>query len=261
MESYTIRKNDQFNSIEVIFSGKPSEAIRTALKGLRFRWHGVKKLWYGYAEEDAVRAAIDGQEGKEDKPETYSLETTEAYMGAVGFVGSNANKHLYGAELSQAIRDAIKKDGIKGVSVAKDTYSMGQSIRVTVPVTDADILTVDQLIDSTSIFDYESYGWIPDTDIDWRPNVSIDTVNGWPQEKIDRVHKKLAEEEIARYKRGKTSINHYHIDSYKVFTGAFKAKLHRVTLIAQSFNYSDSNAMVDYYDVNFYFSLYAKYRN
>ena len=57
---YTITKNEQFNSVEVVFNGKPSEAVRAALKGLRFRWHGVKKLWYGYATEEAVKAAIDG---------------------------------------------------------------------------------------------------------------------------------------------------------------------------------------------------------
>ena len=57
---YSIKRNEQFNSLEVVFSGKPSEEIRNALKSLRFRWHGVKKLWYGFADEEKVRAAIDG---------------------------------------------------------------------------------------------------------------------------------------------------------------------------------------------------------
>lgn len=60
MESYTINKNAQFNSLEVVFNGKPSEAVRTALKSLKFRWHSVRKLWYGYADEETVRAAIEG---------------------------------------------------------------------------------------------------------------------------------------------------------------------------------------------------------
>ena len=59
--NYTITKNTQFNSVEVLFDGKPSEEVREALKGLRFRWHGQKKVWYGFASEDAVRAAIEGK--------------------------------------------------------------------------------------------------------------------------------------------------------------------------------------------------------
>jgi len=65
--TYTINHNDQFNSIEVIFNGKPSEAVRDALKDLRFRWHGVRKLWYGYKTEEETRQAIDKAQG-ESKP-------------------------------------------------------------------------------------------------------------------------------------------------------------------------------------------------
>lgn len=57
--TYTINHNSQFNSLEVSFNGKPSEAIREALKSLRFRWHGVKKVWYGFADEMKVKEAID----------------------------------------------------------------------------------------------------------------------------------------------------------------------------------------------------------
>ena len=55
---YTMTSNTEFHSLEISFSGKPSAAVRDALKGLRFRWHGVKKLWYGYADAAAVRDAL-----------------------------------------------------------------------------------------------------------------------------------------------------------------------------------------------------------
>ncbi len=73
--TYTITNNTEFNSIEIVFDGKPSEAVREALKALRFRWHGVKKLWYGYAEENTVRAAIDG---KADKTRTAQKKAQSA---------------------------------------------------------------------------------------------------------------------------------------------------------------------------------------
>lgn len=56
---YTIRKHPKLESLEITFDGKPSETVRTALKGLRFRWAPSKGVWYGYATEEAVRAAID----------------------------------------------------------------------------------------------------------------------------------------------------------------------------------------------------------
>lgn len=60
--TYTITTNPDFNSIEIAFDGKPSEAIREALKAMRFRWHSVKKVWYGYKDEQTARAAIDNAE-------------------------------------------------------------------------------------------------------------------------------------------------------------------------------------------------------
>lgn len=62
--AFTITNNAQYNSVEISFDEKPTEAIREALKALRFRWHSVKKVWYGYATEEAVKAAIEGQSGE-----------------------------------------------------------------------------------------------------------------------------------------------------------------------------------------------------
>lgn len=57
---YTITHNADFDSTEITFDGKPSEAVRDALKALRFRWHGKRRVWYGYRDPDTVRAAIEG---------------------------------------------------------------------------------------------------------------------------------------------------------------------------------------------------------
>ena len=58
---YIITHNSDFGSLEIKFEGKPAAEVRAALKALKFRWHSVKKIWYGYADEAAARAAIDGQ--------------------------------------------------------------------------------------------------------------------------------------------------------------------------------------------------------
>ena len=68
--NYFITTNPQFNSIEISFSEKPSEQIREALKAIKFRWHGVKRVWYGYSTEDEAREAIEGKaaQDKTGKP-------------------------------------------------------------------------------------------------------------------------------------------------------------------------------------------------
>jgi len=60
--TYDIRMNEQFKSVEITFTEKPAETIRAALKGLGFRWHTVKKIWYGYADRETVEKALQGQE-------------------------------------------------------------------------------------------------------------------------------------------------------------------------------------------------------
>lgn len=74
---YKITRNEAYNSLEISFDGKPSEAVRNALKALKFRWHRVKGLWYGFAPVEAVEAAINSQQApttnaapKAEKPAT-----------------------------------------------------------------------------------------------------------------------------------------------------------------------------------------------
>lgn len=61
------RKNLEHEGIEVEFDGKPSEEIRSKLKGAGFRWSWVQKVWYakgnnGYAKTVAEELAEYGGE-------------------------------------------------------------------------------------------------------------------------------------------------------------------------------------------------------
>lgn len=58
--NYTIARNEQHNGLEITFDGKPSVEVRDALKALHFRWHSVRKLWYGRATVEEIHAAING---------------------------------------------------------------------------------------------------------------------------------------------------------------------------------------------------------
>jgi hypothetical protein len=102
MTTYTIATNPDFNSIEITFPGKPSEAIREALKALRFRWHGVKKVWYGYTTEETARQAIENAEGekpteakkpaaKAEKVNKYGVKVGDIFDADWGWEQTNVN--------------------------------------------------------------------------------------------------------------------------------------------------------------------------
>lgn len=102
MEStYTATKNEQFNSIEVSFLDKPSEAVRDALKALHFRWHSVKKVWYGYADEDTTRTAIENAlngikttaapKTKAEKKNKFGVKVGDLFYASWGYEQTNVD--------------------------------------------------------------------------------------------------------------------------------------------------------------------------
>lgn len=97
--TYKIRHNDQFCSNEVYFDGKPSDAVRNALKALKLRWHSVKRCWYGYASEETIAAAITGTTTDEDPASVIA----DGYLGGGAIYGSKSHLYLYGTNLSAAV--------------------------------------------------------------------------------------------------------------------------------------------------------------
>lgn len=100
--NYTITANPEFNSIEITFDGKPSEAIRTALKDLRFRWHNLKKVWYGYTDEETARKAIETAENptetkapktaaKTEKVNKYGVKVGDIFSASWGYDQTNVD--------------------------------------------------------------------------------------------------------------------------------------------------------------------------
>lgn len=86
---YRIIKNEEHNGLEIYFDEKPSEGIRSALKEIKFRWHGVKKCWYGRAEIATVENILGGKvaEVKSERAEILKkcfCKTVDAYLDPDG---------------------------------------------------------------------------------------------------------------------------------------------------------------------------------
>ena len=98
---YEIKMNPEFNSFEITFDAKPSNEVREALKGLRFRWHSVKKVWYGYADENTIKEAIENPSkkpvkatktaSKPEKVNKYGVKVGDMFSMSWGYEQTNVD--------------------------------------------------------------------------------------------------------------------------------------------------------------------------
>ena len=268
MTNYHISTNNTYNSREITFDGIPSKEVREALKSLKMRWNPKKSCWYGFAQEhEIISAILDNEDGDyiSESETTTDDETdgakvyTDGYMGGGAVYGSKSNIHLYGADLSKAIREDIKRAGIKGVSVRCKSYSGGQSITVTVSLPESAFVPEADFIADYQIkcdqhwlyyYDYDSFGKTQ--------SIHIDKYFAADAAEQEKIRSAVAMYEYDRETRHECQINHYHLDSYKSFTEETIKLLKKIRSIIESYRYDESNAMVDYFNTNFYFDIITK---
>ena len=56
---FTVSDNVEHGSLEITFESKPSDEVRNVLKENKFRWHKVKKVWYGKADRNTITKALN----------------------------------------------------------------------------------------------------------------------------------------------------------------------------------------------------------
>ena len=263
MTNYEIRENHQYNSREVYFDGKPSRATLDAMKALKMRWNHVKSCWYGYAQEcDLINAIItndrDGEDITGEKTEGATVYTN-GYLGGGAVYGSKSDKHLYGADLSKAIREDLKVAGIKGASVRCKSYSGGQSITVTLSLPQSAYVGKEQFA-----VDYRiptSASWIYYEDEDGKSQtMHIDKYYSreTSADEREKIRISAAASEYSREAESENDLNIFHLDKYKVYTPETMETIKKVNSIISAYRYDKSNAMVDYFDTNFYYSIVTK---
>lgn len=247
--NYTITINEQYNSKEVFFDSKPCETIREALKTLRFRWNRKKSCWYGFATEEEIKNAIEN-----DPISELGGVASDGYMGAIRWDGNKSGKFLYGAELTAALRADAKRIGLKGVTFKAHTYSGGQHITVTIKAEEGDFNTFEEVKTEYLRLALNSY-WFTMPDGTEKHRDSFESFN-CPEfiEAQEITAKKIYKNDT---KNGAT-INHYHMDKYPAFKKVFSDRINLLIRLFNTYNYDDSNSMVDYFDTNFYYDIEIK---
>ena len=71
---FTISDNVERGSLEISFENKPSDEVRNVLKENKFRWHKVKKVWFGYTDRQTITDALRAAYESEAKAEESVLE-------------------------------------------------------------------------------------------------------------------------------------------------------------------------------------------
>ena len=83
---FTISDNVERGSLEISFDSKPSDEVRHILKEHKFRWHKVKKVWFGFTDRQTITDALHAAYEAETKPvesETKPADTVAEAQEAV----------------------------------------------------------------------------------------------------------------------------------------------------------------------------------
>lgn len=237
-----ININQELNGIELSFESKPEAATLEEIKKQGFRWNRNKKIWY--AKQTADRLTFAESLGE--------IETTpEKTAGKINLedLGQNTPR-LGGAELTKAIREDLKRRGVKGCTVRVRHYD---SITVTVKASPADFTSLEEFKERYTFAEFkcdiESHGKY--TGDSW-----CYTLEGLTDEEKNEKYNNYCRYEIEH----RHDYNNYYRERklYPQYTTAFCEKLEAVYLIANQWNYDNSDPMTDYFDRGYYLDIDIK---
>ena len=195
----------------------------------------------------------------------YTTEASDGYLGAIKTTGSKSQVFLGDAELSKQIRQALQQVlapelSKSDVRVRKESYSMGRTIHITLRL-DKNKYAPTRDEYKQSVVDNvkrRKYTWIRTGD---GKDIFHEAYDKMTEDEKRKVEQATAEQyAVWNYDRDTTDINHYHIDTEDMLTDDGKEIVRVANQVIRAFNYDDSNAMVDYFDTNFYYNLKVEWK-
>lgn len=251
--TYNIKNNTDFGSLEIYFSEKPAAAVLAALKNARFRWHGVKKCWYGYGlTEWSAADLINGATPDAEKAKTACVG--DGYMGGGSYYGGNSAQNLHGQDLKKAILQEIKRAGLRGVT-CKSGRGGTDSFTFSIRMEKADFVGREEYINAYEV--PTGATWINYLDAGGKLQC-IFAQKYWfdiSDAEREEIKKGAAAEEYDAEALRECEINHYYLDKYNAFSSVGLAKIKKLCAVIDSFRWDESNSMVDYFNTNFYFDV------
>ena len=203
---------------------------------------------------------------KSEEEFTAGGENFDGYMGSIGWQGKNASLNLDIKEVAKIIRTQFKKKYPEyKISARISRFSGGEDINIVVTVPKSLLMPEQEFVDMCVQNPYgyiRGYRWIG----------CYDDNGKWVQYQAEEIGKMSTEERQDFFTRYyEHTVDRYTNDEYdKIsYRGEEDAEwpiplkddsaLQYVYSLMKSFNYRDSNSMVDYYSTNFYGFVYYKY--
>lgn len=195
----------------------------------------------------------------------YTTVASDGYLGAIKTTGSKSQVYLRDAELSKQIRQALQavlapELSKSDVRVRKESYSMGRSIHITLRLDKSKYAPTREEYKAIVIENVkrQRYDWIQNGD---GKDIFHEVYWVMTDEEKRKAEQATAEQKaIWNYDRDTTDINQYHIDKEDMLTDDGKEIVRVANQVIKAFNYDDSNAQVDYFDTNFYYSLKVEWK-
>lgn len=175
----------------------------------------------------------------------YEGHTEDGYMGSTKWVGDKSQQHLYGKDLSAAIRQDLKENGFSGFTVRCRNLD---NIIVTLKETNAVKISFEDFKNEN--WHYYASNWV---EINGKGMSRNDFINSCTREQYNEYVRSLYDDWVINRKE-------FHNCDGKgfdecVFTKDFCQKLQKLDAVLKEYQYDDSNAMVDYFNTNMYYSV------
>ena len=186
----------------------------------------------------------------------------EDFGGYKIWSGNNSNRYLYGRELSQTVREALKAEKVKGVGIKLDNFNEGQALHITIKAKPTDFISKTEYIENGDYGNIIRAGFFYEGvrenngKKEYIRNKDIDLIFNAPspeeQEKMLRTHRSYEYD----YIREQEELRPW--DCLGICTKEFLHKLEKIEGTVMSFNYTKNNDYTDYHEFLFYSHYYIK---
>lgn len=245
-----IKINNELNGIEISFDSKPEAAVISSLKENGFRWSPKNKLWY--AKQTAERMAYAESIGTV----TESTAAPAADLYNLDNLGARKIESYYCTDLSKVIREELKNRGVKGCTVRGTTATYTPSITVTIKATAEDMASMEEATEryekAQFDFDLSNHGlYCGDR---WIYSNEYETMT---EEEKEAAYYKYIAYQIKKC----NEFCEYHHDRNKdlwMLTTSFYKKCEAAFMIANQFNWNNSDSMTDYFDIGYFLDIDIK---
>lgn len=148
-------------------------------------------------------------------------------------------------ELVKNLKADFKRNGIKA-TIRRSRGGWTPSLVININTTEDDFVSFDEFAKSY----YPRYRWLYTEDND------LMSYEDWcvmdDAEAKERIRQYNMKRSYNEFRKEHKQFSHYAVGDYKVLTDSCVARIKKAVEICNSYNYDNSDAMTDYFDVGFY---------